>query len=81
MIGLNSPQLTITPFTCVFKEIRISYSYSGTRDELKTCLDLLAKGVVKPQITTGRLEEVQSALDDLNAGKIVGRKVLLPWKR
>jgi alcohol dehydrogenase, propanol-preferring len=54
-------------------------SYVGSLPELKELVALAEKGTLRP-IKVGRrkLAEASAALNDLKAGKVVGRTVLVP---
>jgi alcohol dehydrogenase/propanol-preferring alcohol dehydrogenase len=61
------------------KAVTIAGSYTGNLSETKELLDLVGLGVV-PNIPIQRREvsEAAEALEDLKAGRIVGRVVLTP---
>lgn len=46
--------------------------------DLKECLELIAQGVVKPQVETGSLDDFDKVLQDLHAGKVKSRIALIP---
>jgi D-arabinose 1-dehydrogenase-like Zn-dependent alcohol dehydrogenase len=54
-------------------------SYVGSQTDMAELLDLVkSSGMPAVPIRTRRLEEVNAALNDLRAGKVVGRVVLTP---
>jgi len=59
------------------KRLSYIFSYGGQVGDLKEVLDLIAQGVIKPQVKPGRLEDFPSVLRDLEAGKIEGRVALI----
>ncbi len=59
------------------KRLSYIFSYGGQVGDLKEVLDLIAQGVIKPQVRPGRLEDFPSVLRDLEAGKIEGRVALI----
>ncbi|TKA38168.1 hypothetical protein B0A55_13602, partial [Friedmanniomyces simplex] len=66
----------------VMNALTIKGSYSGTRKGLAECLDLMAKGVLKPLVETKSIEDLPSVLHDLDEGKVKSRMVLLPdWRK
>ncbi|KAK4545755.1 hypothetical protein LTR36_002709 [Oleoguttula mirabilis] len=82
IVGLLAKQAPLMPMAVVMKAITIKGSYSGTIESFHECLELMAKGVVKPTIETGSIEDLPKVLKDLDEGKIKSRMVLLPdWKR
>ncbi|KAK5126890.1 hypothetical protein LTR85_008248 [Meristemomyces frigidus] len=75
-----SAQLTGWPN--VMNAITIKGSYNGTIEAFHECLEMIANGVVKPNIETESVEELPKILKDLDEGKIKSRMVLLPgWKK
>jgi len=81
MVGLISPTATLIPVLMVSNMINIKGSFAGTIEGLRECLELLERGVIKPEIITGSIEDVPQVLKELDEGKYQGRKVLLPdWK-
>lgn len=77
VIGLFGGDITVsTPFFPL-KAMAIQGSYVGSLPEMKELLDLVrAKGLPPIPMTTRPLDQVGSALDDLRAGKVIGRVVL-----
>jgi D-arabinose 1-dehydrogenase-like Zn-dependent alcohol dehydrogenase len=77
VVGYVVPQLTAPMTPLVYGEVSITGSRSSTRKELREALQLVADGRVRPII--GRelpLEDVNDALDELRAGKVIGRPVV-----
>jgi propanol-preferring alcohol dehydrogenase len=65
--------------TFPLKGVSILGSYVGSLAEAKAMLALVRAGRVPPiPVSTRPLAEAQAALDDLRAGKTVGRMVLVP---
>ena len=77
VVGLFGGDITIsTPFFPL-RAMAIQGSYVGSLPEMKELLDLVrAKGLPPIPMTTRPLDQVGSALDDLRAGKVIGRVVL-----
>lgn len=81
MVGLLSQQVPIIPLVVVGRALTIQGSYSGSIPAFHECLELMAKGVLRPSIETGSIEDLPKVLKDLDDGKIKSRMVLLPdWK-
>lgn len=79
--GLISQQAPLLPLVVTTKAITIKGHYNGEVDGLKECLDLLAQGVIQPEIGKTSIENLVQVLDDLDAGNVQGRMVLTPdWK-
>ncbi|GAB1214900.1 hypothetical protein ATERTT37_004079 [Aspergillus terreus] len=58
------------------KRLSIIFSYGGQYDDLVEVLDLIAKGVIQPQVETKGLLEFPQVLKDLCDGKIKDRVAL-----
>lgn len=59
------------------KRLTLLFSYGGQAQDLKVVLDMIAKGLIRPQVETQRLADFPVVLRDLHEGKIKGRTVLL----
>jgi propanol-preferring alcohol dehydrogenase len=59
------------------KRLSYIFSYGGQVKDLKVVLDLIAKGVIRPQVDVGRLEDFPKVLRDLEEGRVNGRVALL----
>jgi propanol-preferring alcohol dehydrogenase len=79
IVGLFGGDITVsTPFFPL-RGMAIRGSYVGSLPEMKELLDLVrAKGLPPVPLKTRRLDEVGGVLDELRAGKVVGRVVLTP---
>ncbi|KAI0775325.1 GroES-like protein [Trametes elegans] len=53
----------------------------GSIDDLKTCLDLIAQGIIRPVVAAEPLENINEVLNGLKASTITGRKVVVPGLR
>lgn len=78
VVGLLEAELTLYSFVSLTKALNIFCSFGGTYSDVEAGLDLIAKGVIKPQIETGSLADFPKVLADLHEGKIKSRIVLLP---
>lgn len=77
-IGYSFDDVRVTPLTLVVPEQRILTSVGNRRSELVEALDLAVSGRLRTQVATRPLEEAADALEDLRAGRVVGRAVLVP---
>lgn len=59
-------------------EINFIGNLVGSYNDLQELMVLAAKGAVKLHTTTYALEDFQKALDDLDAGRVRGRAILIP---
>jgi alcohol dehydrogenase, propanol-preferring len=79
---LLSQQAPLLPLVVVYNALTIQGNYYGTQQSLRECLDLVAKGAIKPSIETGTIEDAAKVIKDLDEGKVKSRMVLLPtWTR
>jgi len=78
-IGYSEDPFTASTILLVTKEAVVTASVGNTLAEVRDTLDLAAAGKLKAVIHgTFPLEEVNTALEELRAGRIVGRAVLVP---
>lgn len=59
------------------KRLSYIFSYGGQARDLKEVLDMIAKGVLRPHVSTKTLKDFPSVLQDLESGKVAGRVALL----
>ncbi len=77
-VGYSFDQMTFSPLSMVVPEQRILTSVSNRRSELVDALRLGADGSLRTPTTTAPLDKAADVLDDLRAGRVVGRAVLVP---
>jgi D-arabinose 1-dehydrogenase-like Zn-dependent alcohol dehydrogenase len=79
VVGLFGGELPLSVALLPLRAMTLQGSYVGTPAELGELLDLVRRtGIPALPITTRPLSEANSALEDLKAGKLVGRAVLVP---
>ena len=77
--GLLGGTFSIAAAMIVIKAMNIEGTLTGTLAEARELLDLARAGKIAPIATRDRpLDQAQAALDDLRAGRIVGRTMLSP---
>ncbi len=77
-VGYSFDQMTFSPLSMVVPEQRILTSVSNRRSELVEALRLGAEGALRTLPTTAPLDQAADVLEDLRAGRVVGRAVLVP---
>jgi alcohol dehydrogenase, propanol-preferring len=77
-VGMPAEPVPVLMTHFAAREIRLLASSVGTRDELRALLDLAAAGHVRCKVETRPLDEANAALEDLRAGRVLGRVVLTP---
>ena len=77
LVGLYGGELTPAPPPIAQRAISIAGSYVGNLAELKAVVALAKKGKLKPMpVETRAADKANEALEDLKAGRVVGRVVL-----
>ena len=79
VVGLYGGDVVVpTPFFPM-KALTIQGSYVGSLNEIAELLDLVnSKGAPDVPVATRPLDQVNAALNDLRAGKVIGRLVVTP---
>ena len=79
VVGLFGGNVTISTPTIPLRAMTIQGSYVGSLSELKELVALVQRtGLPSVPISKRPLAAAGGALDDLKAGKVVGRLVLMP---
>ncbi|KAI0359993.1 N-benzyl-3-pyrrolidinol dehydrogenase [Trametes cingulata] len=78
LVGFTADQLPLSSVDLILYRTNVLSVLYGTIDDMKVCLDLLAKGVIRPVVTTEPLAKVNKVLDELKASEVTGRKVIVP---
>ncbi|MCW2699916.1 MAG: Alcohol dehydrogenase, propanol-preferring [Blastococcus sp.] len=77
-VGYSFDRVEIDPLSLVVPEQRIVTSVGNRRSELVDALDLAARGRLGTRVTRYPLADAGRVLDDLRAGRVLGRAVLIP---
>lgn len=78
-VGLLGGATTIVPAMLSLKAITLAGSYVGSLEELRELLAIARLGAIPPMpVTTRDLRQASEVLDELAAGRIRGRTVLVP---
>ena len=77
IVGIAGGTLPVSFFSVPY-EVSIQTTYWGTRPELVEVLDLAARGLIRPQVTTYPLADAAKAYHELAQGHIRGRAVVVP---
>jgi len=75
-VGLGSEQVTIPAggkTGYIFKGVTLAGSIGASMEDLKAVLELLAKGVIKPELTELAFKGVPEGIDKLSKGTVAGR--------
>ncbi|KAF2820575.1 GroES-like protein [Ophiobolus disseminans] len=76
-VGTLNHENTVHMKIGIRKRLDIIFSYGGQTGDLKESLDLIAKGVLNPMVTDGKLEDFPKVMKQLEAGTVQGRVALL----
>lgn len=76
LVGLPPGQFAAPIFEIVLKRITVRGSIVGTRRDLDEAIAFAAEGLVRAEIRTAPLEDINAIFADLKAGRIEGRMVL-----
>ncbi len=77
VVGIAGGTLAVSFFGIAY-EVSVQTTYWGTRQELIEVLELGARGLLTPTLTTYPLERALDAYRDLAAGRLEGRAVVVP---
>ena len=75
-VGLPAENVCFPPILMAGREIRILASAVGTREDVRKTLAMAAAGLLRCEVITRPLDDVNGVLDDLRAGRVRGRVVL-----
>jgi propanol-preferring alcohol dehydrogenase len=76
-VGIAGGTLAVSFFSVPY-EVSIQTTYWGSRPELIEVLELGARGLLQPKITTFSLDDSLAAYSTLEAGGLDGRAVVIP---
>ncbi|WNV75626.1 alcohol dehydrogenase catalytic domain-containing protein [Geodermatophilus sp. DSM 44513] len=77
-VGYSAERVEVDPLAMVVPEQRIVTSVGNRRAELVEALELAARGRLVTSVSTHPLADAPRVLEDLRAGRVVGRAVLVP---
>jgi alcohol dehydrogenase, propanol-preferring len=77
IVGIGGGTLPVSFFSLPY-EASVQTTYWGSRGELAEVLDLAARGLITPTVTTYTLDDAAQAYEDLAAGEVRGRAVVVP---
>jgi propanol-preferring alcohol dehydrogenase len=77
-VGYSFDTVQINPLALVVPEQRILTSVGNRRAELAQALDLAARGLLRVPVTEYALGDAPQVLEELRAGRVIGRAVLVP---
>src|SRR5262245_54858419 len=79
VVGLYGGDLTVSLPPIPMRALTIQGSYVGSLPEMKELIELVRRTGVPPvPVATRPLEDVNAVMDQLRAGKVIGRVVLTP---
>ncbi|PSN65732.1 GroES-like protein [Corynespora cassiicola Philippines] len=78
LVGLASEKVTFTTTELVTKNIALRGSTSASVQELQEVLQLIAKGVLRPQMEQLPFNDIPGALERLGTNEVEGRLYVMP---
>ncbi len=81
VVGLAADTAQLVALRYGVQEVALLGAFWGTEEELRSCLDLLAEGAIRPVFETAPLDTVNEQIDRLRNGRIAGRVALVPCAR
>lgn len=78
LVGLLSRTAPVVPELMAAKVLTLKGSFCGTVEALGECLDLIARGIIQPEIVEASINDLPQLLEKLDNGKVRGRQVLRP---
>ena len=76
VVGLPPGNFSLNVFDIVFRGLTLKGSIVGTRQDLIECLELAARGQVRPYVHTESVPQIAQVLNRLSQGDYQGRAVL-----
>jgi len=77
LVGLGGGTLPLSFFSPPY-EVSVQSTYWGNRHELVEVLDLAARGLIRAEVHRFDLDQAVEAYDQLAAGTLDGRAVVVP---
>jgi len=77
IVGIGGGSYPLSFFSIPY-EVSVQTTYWGSRPELAEVLLLAARGLITPTVSTFGLDDAPRVYEDLAAGKIDGRAVIVP---
>ncbi|KAK7031842.1 alcohol dehydrogenase [Favolaschia claudopus] len=78
IVGVSPENLVFSSLDIITSGVQVLGSTGGDQNDLREVLDLLAQGVVRVQVQTEPLENINDVIDQLRAYAYTGRKVVIP---
>lgn len=77
-VGLPKEKFNVgaPPMVMVLRELNVVGSVTGTRRDVDEAFEFTARGLVRPILTKGRMEDINDFADKMLAGKLPGRAVV-----
>ncbi|KAI0333247.1 GroES-like protein [Cubamyces sp. BRFM 1775] len=80
-VGASVDNLPLNSAEIIEFNMQVLPACYGSIDDLRSSLQLLADGIVKPVVHTAPLERIDEAINALRASAVLGRRVIVPGLR
>lgn len=80
VVGIAGGSLAFSFFSVPY-EVSVQTTYWGSRPELVEVLELAARGLIRPKVTTVELDQALEAYRAMEQGRLEGRAVVVPSAR
>jgi len=77
-VGTLSNETVIDPKICIKKRLTVLFNYGGQYQDVVEVLSLISRGIIRPQVENGKLQDFPQVLKSLHEGKIKSRIALIP---
>ncbi|KAI0667919.1 GroES-like protein [Trametes maxima] len=78
LVGVSTEELPVQSAQLIEFNTQVLPTLYGSIDDLESSLHLLSEGVVKPVVHIAPLERIGTAMNDLRASAVYGRRIIVP---
>ena len=75
LVGMGKLELTLDTMDMILKEVTVTGSQGGTKEDIAAIYEMLAAGEITPTVTVIGFDDIPKGLDDLQYHRITGRLV------
>lgn len=75
LVGMGKLEFTLDTMDMILKEVTVTGSQGGTKEDIAAIYEMLAAGEITPTVTVIGFDDIPKGLDDLQHHRITGRLV------